>query len=1144
MPLRNQQCEAFHFVAFLAIAALIAGVASWMVLDVGPMTSDVVRGRADMQGYRERQTYPKKPTGVAHGEIQRKAPPRTDHPENFDQAAVDERWLYRIRAFPHRHVPHGARVRAFEQARRMRPVPQMLANMSVASIPDSAQHWTLIGPRPTLDGYAGRVTAIAIHPHDNNTVYIGGAEGGVWKTTDGGLNWKPLSDFEPALAIGSLVIDPADPNTIYAGTGEQNFNFDAYGGIGILKSVDAGSTWTVVAGDVFDQQSIGRLAIAPGNSQLILAAADGGVYRSADAGSTWQNVQFGPATDVLFDPSDSNIAYAAIGAPFAIDSAGVYKSTDTGQTWKISNGTAPKALPSSDKIGRIGLAISRSSPKTLYAGIESLAVESSSGVLYKSSDGGSTWTATAGSAYCTKQCWYNNVLAVNPVNPKILLGGGVDLRSSADGGVTWYLAALGQDVHVDQHAIAFTADGARVFVGNDGGVWASPATKAGFSWNSLNATLAITQFYPGLSIHPSDPKVSFGGTQDNSSLAYSGLMQWERVSCGDGAATAIDPLNPTNVYVTCAGARPGPVLGVVQKSLYGGARGTFRPSDNGLSRTEGVPFLPYITIDPTHPQNLYITGNQHIYQSTNGGSLWSRVSPDVTAGYLPPCAIAVAPTDSNTVYSGSCDGMVWVTHNALSGTGSTWQDVSSGLPGNAVTHITIDPSSRRKAYVTISGFQAGHVFLTEDGGGVWTDISGNLPDISANDLIADPDLPGTLYVATDLGVFWTNTTGRVWSPLGDGLPNAAALSLAFERTSRTLRAATHGRSVWDLLVLVHGLNLIPLVSSVSPVHLPLNTADLKVTVNGKHFTSASLALWDGHERPTTFISGEEIMADLEAADVTADTLIPLTVFTPGPGGGTSLPTYLKVGPNPAIYPGAFLNAASFLAGGGVAPGSIVSVFGVNLAPKIATFSGVPLPDSLGDVSLTVADDTGFLAAAPLFFVSTGQINFQVPWEVQPFGTATFTPVVSGAKGEPVSVNMRLFAPGLFTIDQTGHGQGSVNNALTGQLAAPIGKYPNAQPVKRGGYISIYCTGLGPIDNPPPDGAPAPLKPLAKTLIQPVVLIGGVQATVSFSGLAPGFIGLNQINAQVPHNAPTGDAVPLSVSDGFGGNSNTVTVAIQ
>ena len=287
-----------------------------------------------------------------------------------------------------------------------------------------------------------------------------------------------------------------------------------------------------------------------------------------------------------------------------------------------------------------------------------------------------------------------------------------------------------------------------------------------FTWTNLNATLSLAQFYGGVSVHPTDPAITFGGTQDNGTLEYAGTPVWAYTVCGDGGATAIDPLNPNNVYAACGGAQPTVRESVVWKSNQGGT--DFRPAQMGISDAEGIPFIPYLTIDPTSPQNLYLTGSHHIYQTIDWAATWKLISPDVTAGALSPCAIAVAPTDSNTVYTGSCDGVAEVTTNALSGKSSTWMNISAGLPGNAIVHITVDPLSSKKAYATTSGFQGGHVYATADGGRTWMNISGNLPDIPANDLVVDPDLAGTLFVATDLGVFWTNTNGKTCVRTGRG----------------------------------------------------------------------------------------------------------------------------------------------------------------------------------------------------------------------------------------------------------------------------------------------------------------------------------------------------------------------------------------
>ncbi len=1063
---------------------------------------------------------------------------REQEQEDNDNAAGGDDFLFRIRAFPFRHIPRGARARAFEQANRLRAPREFISNQNASSSADSSQQWTLIGPRPTFNNSSGRVTAIAIDPNDNKTVYLGGAEGGVWKTTDGGTAWTPLTDSQPTLSIGSLAIDPANSNIIYAGTGEANLNGDSYGGMGILKSTDGGKTWSLLGANIFDGLHIGALAIEKDNPQVILAASEFGLYRSTDGGATWLASMFDSASAVLFDPSSPSVAYAALIG--LADATGIYKSLDGGATWNISDGagTTATAFPS-DTI-RISLAISASQPKTLLAGAAN--ADGPLTGLYQTKDGGNTWTLLSGFAYCAKQCWYNNVVAISPTDPNLVLAGGVVLEVSNDGGKTWATAPGSQNIHVDQHAIAFTADGSSVYLGNDGGVWTSVTASGGFGWFNLNATLALTQFYGGVSTQPGNPAIAVGGTQDNSSLQFAN-SQWRTVSCGDGAATAIDPINPQNVYISCGGGVP-PGEGLVQASTVGGAAGTYRNADSGISEVEGAPFVPYLTIDPTNPKNLYFTGNQHIYQTTNSAHSWASISPDVTADILAPCAIAVSPSDSNTVYSGSCDGVVMVTHNALSGTASTWQNISAGLPLAGVTHISADPGSRMKAYATLSGFGNGHVFVTSDGGQTWVDISANLPDISANDLVIDPDIAGTLYVATDAGVFWTNNYGGVWSAIGAGLPQAAVLSLGMEHTTRTLRAATHGRSVWDLIVPVKGLNLIPLISSASPKQIPLNTSIRTLTVTGSNFAASSEVLWNQARRPTTFVSASQITASLTSADVGTDSLATVSVFTPGPGGGTSAQSYVKVGTNPAIYPLGLVNGASFSAGAGVAPGSIVSVFGVDMAPQLATFDSVPLPKTLAGASLSLSDPaSGFNGLAPLYFVSGGQMNIQVPWEANPGATDTFTPAVSGANGAGVNVNVQFFAPGIFTADQSGKGQGSILNASTGTLAAPVGKYNGSHPVKRGEYISIYCTGLGLVDNPPADGAPSPSSPPANTAVQPFAIVGGAFAPPSFSGLAPGFIGLNQVNVQIPADAPTGDAVTIFLTDGFT-NSNTVTIAIQ
>ena len=1066
-----------------------------------------------------------------------------DHEESSHQQDRYD-WFRRIRQ------GRGGRVDAKVRLRALSTMEKRLGDPNPAASSSTGTQWMLIGPQPADFLSSGRVTAVAVDPNDTNTVYLGAAEGGIWKTTDGGLNWTPLTDQQASLAIGSLAIDPNNSSSIYAGTGEGNFNVDAYYGAGVLKSTDAGKTWTMTPGP-FVGLPIAAIAVSPSNGQDVMAGSVFSIYVSNDGGQTWSGNGFvpGEVTSLVYDPTSTNIAYAAVGAPFS-GSAGVYQTTDGGQTWTPVNGTGATALPLTNA-GRTALAMDPSSPKTLYAGLQNASGTTNPLLgVYKTTDGGLTWNQISSVGYCSKQCWYNNVVAVSPTNPSLLVGGGVSASYSTDGGVTWTSLPPFGNVHVDQHAVAFSKDGSTVYLGNDGGVWVSSTSAISTtSWRQLNTTLAITQFYPGVSTNPTNASIAFGGSQDNNVLNYTGNLKWHSVNCGDGAATAIDPSNPQNVYVSCGGSTPGGQGGQphsVYRSSTGGTAGTYVPSDTGISSTEGVPFIPYMTIDPSNPQNLYFTGNRHVYQTTDGAQNWTAISPDVTNGHDGLTALAVAPSDSNTVYSGSADGQFAATTNAGTGGKSSWALLGALLPGGSVTHIEVDPKASTRVYATVGGSGSDHVFRSDSGGQTWTDISGNLPDVVVSGLVIDPDLANTLYIATDIGVFWTNDAGANWSPLTGNMPYSAVLSLALHEPSRTLRAATHGRSIWDLNVSTSSLNLIPEAASLAPSSVAMGASGVTLTVSGANFLSGSAVRWNGSNRPTTFVNANQLKATLTASDLSADGFAAISVSSPGPGGGISRDLYFKSGTEPAVFPTGFLNGASFapLAVTGAAPGAIVSLFGADLAAANTIASSAPLPITLGNLSLSLGG-----VSVPEFFVSPGQVNVQIPWEAGNSSSLT-EPLVAGSgtyNAQPVDLPVATFSPGIFTVSQTGSGQGTVTISSTGQLAAPAGAYGNSRPAKRGEYITIYCTGLGAVDHQPLSGHPTPSSPLANTTTVPEVILGTMNLKPSFSGLAPGFVGLNQVNVQVPSNAPVGNAISLTLvmSDGFTNSvSNTVTLAIQ
>jgi uncharacterized repeat protein (TIGR01451 family) len=789
-------------------------------------------------------------------------------------------WFYRQRAYPLQHIPGGARLKALKQLDQMLadeaqsttpspdPSSEIAFDISLTTI--SSTRWTLIGPEPTDTPYsvpvvAGRVTALAVDSTNSNVVYAGAADGGVWKTTDAGVHWTPRTDSQPSLAVGSIAIDPSNHSTIYVGTGEENFSGDSYYGAGILKSVNGGTSWTQIKGPFVGPFAsdgyfgggarIGAIAVEPDNSSVILVAVEmfssnpTGIYRTADGGATWTSVLPGAhGTAVVFDPTNGNIAYTALGSNFGSANNGVYKSLDGGKTWASINGMGSNKLPTVD-VGRIALALAPSSPGTLYAGIQDTSTGNLLG-FFKTIDGGANWVKlTSTPDYCAPQCSYDQVIAVQPNNANVLFAGGAfgggtaSVYRSTDGGSNWTNVTQGADgsyLHADLHALAFSSDSSRLYLGNDGGVWsANMPTGTPVPWMQLNNTLAITQFYFSPSINPNDITNSFGGTQDNGSQKYSGVLTWDDVVCGDGGWTALNPVTPSNVYSVCQGDA------LIRKSTGGGVFGSWTDAVSGINLSDRMQFLPPLAIDPLQPANLYL-GTYRVYQTTNNAGNWTAISGDLTGnGSGTLTTVAVAPANSNTVYVGTSNSLVQVTNNALAGAGAIWSNRSTGLPPRFITQVVVDPHISTTAYVVFSGFSGfvdslGHVFRTTDDGTTWKNISGNLPNIPVNGIAIDPILANTYYVATDIGVFRTRNGGVSWSALGAGLPRVAVLGLTLHNPTRTLRASTHGRSMWDIHVPIANL-AVSVTERPNPVPHGTNlTYTLNVTNNGPDIATSTV----------------------------------------------------------------------------------------------------------------------------------------------------------------------------------------------------------------------------------------------------------------------------------------------------------------
>jgi uncharacterized protein (TIGR03437 family) len=1097
--------------------------------------------------------------------------------EDVDDPRGRSDWFYGPRVDATGHIPLGARQKALaiveknDRAARLRPRAVPFA--------DSAT-WTFLGPKPVDPGssrvVSGRVTSIVVDPRNNNNVYVGSSAGGVWKSTDGGAHWNPIGDDQPSLAIGALALDPNDSNIIYAATGEEHGGYDNYYGVGVLKSTNGGASWTNLPGP-FLHNYMSAIAVSPSNSQVLLSSAGNyyspsssgdGVWRSTDGAATWTRVLSGFGTSVAFDPTNGNIAYAALGDLRGSSANTLYRSTDGGQTWRSIRGSGANSLPTSD-VGRIVIAIAPSTPSTIYAAIDHATLGNLMDV-YKSTDSGATWNATNAPDVCALQpsrngqCDHDMAIAIHPKNANLVyLIGELAMARTIDGGATWtkttavnnfFTGPNGVGLHCDLNVATFTADGNKLFVGSDGGAYSTTdVTASQFSqinWTELNDTLAIAAFYPGVATHPSDVNRALAGSQDNFTELFAGTLGWQAVACGDGGYNAFDLAFPSVALLACASAN----LPIVHRSTDGGA--TWLDSAYGIDVRERSVFIPPLVLDPSNGQNVYF-GTYRIWQSRDSGGKFAAISPDLTAGGADAItAIAVAPSDGKTVYaagsrtvpyglySAAASTKIHVTNNVLDASPG-WNDRSNGLPPRVATSIAIDPIDAATAYVSFSGFSGGsdtqgHVFKTSNGGVNWTDISGNLPNIPVNDLVVDPDIANTVYAGTDVGVVMSSDLGATWTSVGKGLPKVVVHSLTLHRPTRTLRAGTNGRGLWDILVPAGTASRQPTISAVSPSTVNAGGNGFSLQVSGTNLVAGTVLRWNGSTRPTVIVDNNHLNATISAADIARVGRIAIDVFNPTRNAGVSNAVSLAVGPAPATTSAAIVNAAYPTGGDVVAPYSIASVYGTNLAGAIVVADQLPpLPLTLGGASLEISPVT-----LPLFFVSPGQINFQVG--VYPTLTAQSSSTLvltQGSLSSTVRINVRPFSPGLFTTNAQGTGQASALIAGTASIVAPTGTYPGSRPARKGEYVSLYCTGLGHVANAPALGDPAPSGPFATTLTSPTVSLGTANAPVSFSGMAPGYVGLYQVNILIPDNAPSGSAVPVVLTIG-GVASNTATIAIQ
>ena len=652
--------------------------------------------------------------------------------------------------------------------------------------------WVSLGP----SNGAGRMTALAPHPTTDGTLLAGAASGGLWKTTDHGLSWRPLTDGLTDLSVGAVSYAPSNPEVVYIGSGEGGLGSFFVPGIGLLRSSDGGETWFLPQPGEEVAEQFFALSVDPRDEDRVLAATERGLFATTDGGASWDLLLNHPdlygVTEILRSPSDPDRLFTALWC-FSLCPEGlarVMTSPDNGITWAPAADGLPDAVMNNPLVNRIALAAAPSDDRVLYTAINTsrYTPQGPEAAIYRSTDGGTSWTNTSDpGTYLLSQGWYDNAITVDPSDPDVVVAAGVLYVRSSDGGANWTtmdpIAAgdwMGTETlpHVDGHAFAWQAGA--LWLGCDGGVWLSG--DGGSTWSDRNDGLVTRQYY-GLDIDPIRPDRVLGGTQDNKTNLRLGPddTDWEWVLDGDGFECAINPLVPDLVYGTIYGT-------LVFRSFDGGFEWQkIAPSTGG----DLTPFATPLTMRPDLPWHLF-TGSSRVWHSTDAGSSWRALGTEVVGGewsILVVRAVAVTPADDQRLMIGK-GAEVYTSTDA----GATWRVSPMTSFVNSVALSSHDPQLGIAGLARTPPGEA-QALRTSDGGLTWHPAATGLPPFAVQVVRWHPLDPDLVFAGTDVGLYRSSDGGLSWFAVGDGLPSASVHDLKIAKDGSRLVAATHGRGI-------------------------------------------------------------------------------------------------------------------------------------------------------------------------------------------------------------------------------------------------------------------------------------------------------------------------------------------------------------
>ncbi|MDE3136658.1 MAG: hypothetical protein KGL59_08785 [Acidobacteriota bacterium] len=712
-----------------------------------------------------------------------------------------------------------------------RSQPRASATVSRAPSPLEALQFRNLGPAVA----GGRVTAVAGVPDDPNVYYVGTAAGGIFKTKDGGVSWRPLFQHQEVSSVGALALAPSNPNLVWVGTGEANIRNDIVTGRGVYFSPDGGNTWRFMG--LGDAGQISSIVVSPLDPDVVFVGVLGhawgpnperGVFRTTNGGKTWTKVLYvNPTTgvsDLVMEPGNPKILYAGMWQverrPWILESggpaSGIYRTTDGGDTWQQLSAGLPKA-----PIGRIGLAVAPNDPARVYA-----LIESKDGVLWESQNRGGRWSLVSRLRELDARPFYFSHLVVAPDNENKIYFLSFHILESTDGGRT--ARVIDRGVHADHHSLWIDPRNPdRMIEGNDGGAYIS--TDGAERWRHLD-NIPIEQFYSVAIDSNQTPYGVCGGLQDNGAWCgpTNGLSrtpitgaEWFSTVFGDGQY-AVPAAGTPFIY---SDSQNGEILRLNRETNETARLRPFLPStfDQPPSALRyRFNWTAPIVISPRDSKDIYLGANV-LFRSTDGGLRWKTISHDLTRNdktkqkvtggpvildmsgaetYDTILSIGISPVDPKVIWVGTDDGLVQVTRDG----GRRWNNVTKNIPNlpawGRISQIGVSPFAAGSAYVAVDFHEMEndkpYVFRTDDFGATWTNITANLPDDAPAHVVReDPNLRGLLVAGTETGLFYSIDKGP-WQPIGNGFPNTPVYDLQFEKTTHDLVVATHGRGVFVL----------------------------------------------------------------------------------------------------------------------------------------------------------------------------------------------------------------------------------------------------------------------------------------------------------------------------------------------------------